>query len=146
MPNLTKRTNLIISASATPTTAEINAQFTAKTVSVEVESLATEESGRLANGLMNLGWILDRTRKVNVELKPDTPENLYAILNAVQGRVYYLTFWDPWTNAEMTRKMYTSNSDVEWYNGTLFSGKGLLQQARFSAIEMGGELNGVVIQ
>ena len=88
---------------------------------------------------------MDRTRKLNIELKPDTPENISTIFNKVQGKIYFLTFFDPWTCAEMTRRMYTSNSDVEWYNGVLMSSKGILQTARFSSIEMGGEINGTVV-
>jgi len=142
---LTKRTNLIISATSTPTSAEISAQFSPKAIQFSVDSLATEESGRTADGVMHIDWILDRTRKLEVELRPDTPDNLYAILNKVQGKIYYLTFFDPITNAEMTRKMYTSNESVNWYNGRIFSGLGLIQEAKFSCIEMGGEKNGVVI-
>ena len=42
----------------------------------------------------------------------------------------------------MTRYVYTSNGSSDWYSGVLYNG--LLQNASFNAIEVGGELNGVV--
>ena len=42
----------------------------------------------------------------------------------------------------MTRKVYTSTGSSDWYSGVLYNG--LLQNASFNAIELGGELNGVV--
>ena len=110
---LTNKAHVLISASATPTQAEIDAQFAPQTMRPSVGSLASDDSGRSDDGVMRIYWVLDRNRKLEIGLRPDTPENISIILNKVVGRTYWLTFWDTVTNTEMTRHMYTSNSSAD---------------------------------
>lgn len=88
---LTNKAHVLISASATPTQAEIDAQFAPQTMRPTFDSLASEDSGRADNGIMVIYWVLDRVRKWEIGLRPDTPENISKILNKVIGREYYLT-------------------------------------------------------
>ena len=89
---LTNKAHILISAAATPTNAEIAAQFAPSSMKPLVESLATEDSGRSDDGVMHIYWVLNRVRKLEIELRPNTPEEISKILNKVLGKEYYLTF------------------------------------------------------
>ena len=140
---LTNKAHILISANQTPTQSEIDSQFAPSSMKPSVESLATEDSGRSDDGVMHIDWVLDRVRKLEIELRPNTPEEISKTLNKVLGREYWLTFWDLATNTEITRHMYTSNGSADWYSGIVRNG--LLQNASFNAIELGGEKEGVVV-
>lgn len=115
-------------------------EFNPKSVNVTIESLADSDSGRTADGTMHINWILKRIRKLEIEMPVCSPSVASSILNLVQGREYWITFWDPLTNTEMTKKVYTSNSKANCYNGVLLT-NGLWQGVQFSAIELAGESN-----
>lgn len=89
---LENKGRIIISAAATPTQAEIDSQFAPQTMRPSVDSLATEDSGRSDDGIMHIYYVLDRIRKLEITLKPDTVENVSKILSKVVGRFYYITF------------------------------------------------------
>lgn len=89
---LENKGRIIISASATPTQAEIDSQFAPMSMKPSVDSLATEDSGRSDDGIMHIYYVLDRIRKLEITLRPDTTDKISAILNKVVGRFYYLTF------------------------------------------------------
>ena len=112
-------------------------EYVAKSIKVDLESLASEDSGRTDNGVMHINWILKKIRKVQIELPPSTPNVFAPLLNAVQGQVYLLTYFDPMDNSEKTINAYTSTSSSELYSGVLYNG--LWQGTQFNAIEVGGE-------
>ena len=141
--SLGNKGRVIISSTADPTQDSNAIEFAPQSMKPSIDSLATEDSGRSDDGVMRIIYVLDRIRKLEITLRPDTTENISAILNKVIGRSYYITFWDIATNSELTRKCYTSNGSADWYSGVLYNG--LLQNASFNAIELGGEKDGVVI-
>ena len=112
-------------------------EYVAKSIKVDLESLASEDSGRTDNGVMHINWILKKIRKVQIELPPSTPDVFAPLLNAVQGQIYLLTYFDPMDNSEKTINAYTSTSSSELYSGVLYNG--LWQGTQFNAIEVGGE-------
>lgn len=115
-----------------------NNEFAAKSIRVNFESLASDDSGRTADGVMHISWVLRKIRKVEIELPPTKDlDELSNLLSLVQGREYNLTYWDPLDNAEKTIKAYTSNSSADMYNGFLYNG--MWQGVSFNAIELGGE-------
>ena len=89
---LTNKAHILISAGSTPSPAEIAAQFAPQSLKVGYESLATEDSGRSDDGVMHITWVLDRVRKLEIGLKPDTPANISAIFNNVIGKKYWIYF------------------------------------------------------
>jgi len=89
---LTNKAHVLISQNATPTTQEIADQFAPQTMRPSIGSLASEDSGRSDDGVMRIYWVLARNRKLEIGLRPDTPENISKILNKVVGRTYWLTF------------------------------------------------------
>lgn len=144
MPNiLTNPADIIISATATPTAQEIAEAFSPKTLKPLIDSLATADSGRSDDGVMHIYWVLDRVRKLEITLPPGTISTVSSILNKVVGKSFWLTFTDPYTGTELTRKMYCSNASSDWYSGVMYNG--LLQDVSFNCIELGGELGGTVI-
>lgn len=114
-----------------------NVEFKAKSIKVNYESLASEDSGRTADGVFHVNWILNRIRKVEIEMPPCLGTEASTLLALVQGKIYELTYFDTLTNAEKTIQVYTSNSQGDLYSGVLYNG--LWQGVGFNAIEVSGE-------
>ena len=109
-------------------------EYKPKSLKVTYDSLATANSGRSDNGTMNITWVRTNIRKVEVIMPPMRMAQLAALLNAVSGKKYNMTFHDPRTNTEVTVQMYTSNASGECYSGVLYNG--LYQGVEFHAIEV----------
>lgn len=105
-------------------------------VTVQFDSLADENSGRTADGVMHINWIWRNIRKVNVSLPPLTTSELSNIFSQVQGKEYNLTYIDP-IKGKNTIHCYTSNVTADCKNGVLYNG--LWMGASFHAIELEGE-------
>ena len=115
-----------------------NNEFKAKSIQVSYESLASDDSGRTEDGTMHINWVYRKLRKVEIELPPTSDRTQLALLlSLVQGKEYYITYWDPLTNAERTSHVYTSNSQTDMYSGVLYGG--MWQGVKFNAIELAGE-------
>ena len=112
-------------------------EYLAKSIKVDLESLASEDSGRTDDGVMHINWVLKKIRKVFIEMPPSITADIAPLLSAVQGQTYSLTYFDPLANAEKTITAYTSTSSSELYSGILYNG--LWQGTQFNAIEVGGE-------
>ena len=112
-------------------------EYKAQSIKVNLESLASEDSGRTDDGVMHINWVLKKIRKVQIELPPSTADVFAPLLSAVQGQTYSLTYFDPLANAEKTITAYTSTSSSELYSGVLYNG--LWQGTQVNAIEVGGE-------
>lgn len=109
-------------------------EYSPKSLKVTYDSLATSNSGRSDNGTMNITWVRQNIRKVEVIMPPMKMADLAALLAAVSGQKYNMTFHDPRTNTEVTAQMYTSNATGECYSGVLHNG--LYQGVEFHAIEV----------
>ena len=112
-------------------------EYVAKSIKVDLESLASEDSGRTDDGVMHINWVLKKIRKVFIEMPPSTTADIAPLLAAVQGQTYSLTYFDPLDNAEKTITAYTSKGSSSLYSGVLYNG--LWQGTQFNAIEVGGE-------
>ena len=112
-------------------------EYVAKSIKVDLESLASEDSGRTDDGVMHINWVLKKIRKVFIEMPPSTTADIAPLLSAVQGQTYSLTYFDPLDNAEKTITAYTSKGSSSLYSGVLYNG--LWQGTQFNAIEVGGE-------
>ena len=112
-------------------------EYKAQSIKVNLESLASEDSGRTDDGVMHINWVLKKIRKVEIQVAPSITADIAPLLAAVQGQTYSLTYFDPLANAEKTITAYTSTSSSELYNGVLYNG--LWQGTSFNAIELGGE-------
>ena len=112
-------------------------EYLAKSIKVDLESLASEDSGRTDDGVMHINWVLKKIRKVQIELPPSTADVFAPLLAAVQGQTYSLTYFDPLANGEKTITAYTSKGSSSLYSGVLYNG--LWQGTQFNAIEVGGE-------
>ena len=109
-------------------------EYKPKSLKVTYDSLATSNSGRSDNGTMVINWVRTNIRKVEITMPPMKMAALSALLTAVSGKKYNMTFHDPRTNTEVTVQMYTSNAEGECYSGVLYNG--LYQGVQFSAIEV----------
>ena len=88
-------------------------EFSPKSMKIDYDSLASENSGRTLDGVMHIYWIFNRIRKVEIELKPATAEYVAQILSMVQGQKYNLKYWDVLENQEKEIYVYTSNSSAD---------------------------------
>ena len=112
-------------------------EYLAKSIKVDLESLASEDSGRTDDGVIHINWVLKKIRKVFIEMPPSITADIAPLLSAVQGQTYSLTYFDPLDNAEKTITAYTSKGSSSLYSGVLYNG--LWQGTQFNAIEVGGE-------
>ena len=112
-------------------------EYLAKSIKVDLESLASEDSGRTDDGVMHINWVLKKIRKVFIEMPTSITADIAPLLSAVQGQTYSLTYFDPLANAEKTITAYTSKGSSSLYSGVLYNG--LWQGTQFNAIEVGGE-------
>ena len=112
-------------------------EFKAQSIKVGYESLAGEDSGRTADGVMRINWVLNVIHKVEITLPPSTGTEVSKLLSLVQGREYTLTVYSPYADDIVDIQCYTSNSSTDCYSGVLYGG--LWQGASFNAIELGGE-------
>ena len=111
-----------------------NTEYSPKSLKVTYDSLATSKSGRSDNGTMNITWVRQNIRKLEITMPPMTLSDLSALLTAVSGQKYNITYHDPKSNTETTVYVYTSNSQGECYSGVLYGG--LYEGVQFSAIEV----------
>ena len=109
-------------------------EYSPKSLTITYDSLATANSGRSDNGTMVISWVRQNIRKLEITMPPMKPAALAALLAAVSGQKYNLTFHDVRTNTEVTVQMYTSTAKGECYSGVLYGG--LYQGVQFSAIEV----------
>ena len=112
-------------------------EYKAQSIKVNLESLASEDSGRTDDGVMHINWVLKKIRKVFIEMPPSITADIAPLLSAVQGQTYSLTYFDPLDNAEKTITAYTYKGSSSLYSGVLYNG--LWQGTQFNAIEVGGE-------
>lgn len=129
MANLTNRGCFIINNAS---------EFTPRSLKVNYESLATDDSGRTADGIMHVDYIFSRIRKLQIEMPPMTPQEVHRLLSLVQGQTYSIKYYDPLADAVKEIEVYTSGSSADCYSGVLNS-NGLWQGVSFNAIELGGE-------
>lgn len=115
-------------------------EFSPKSLNLKYESLASENSGRTQDGVMNIYWIFNKIRKLEIELAPCTSAEVARVFSLVQGQEYYITYWDVNEDQEKTIFVYTSNSSADCYSG--YVRHGLYQGAKFNAIEIAGENTG----
>ena len=115
-----------------------NTEFTPSSLKISYESIASEDSGRADSGYMDIQWVYNCVRKLEIQMPPMTPSEISALFALVQGRTYNITFWDIKTNTEMTKEVYTSTSSADCYSGVLYNG--LYTGVSFNAIERGGEV------
>ena len=97
--------------------------------------LASEDSGRPEDGVMHIGWIKSRLRKVKITLPPMSQSDVSAALDAVLGKKYYIEYIDPIDGLKQLY-VYTSAGSAELYNARIHGG--LWYNISFNAIEIGG--------
>jgi hypothetical protein len=114
-------------------------EFAPKSLTVNYESLSSDNSGRTLDGVMHIYWVFNRIRKLEIEMAPTTADKIAQLFSRVQGKTYDIKYWDILENAEKTITVYTSNSHADCYSGRVRDG--LYQGVKFNAIEIAGELD-----
>ncbi len=114
-------------------------QIAPKSLTINYESLASDNSGRTLDGVMHIYWVFNRIRKLEITLAPTTPDVIASVFSRVQGKEYNITYWDTLENKEKTIFVYTSNSHTDCYSGRIKNG--LYEGATWNAIEIAGELS-----
>lgn len=112
-------------------------EFSPKSLKVNYESLASEDSGRTDDGVMRIEWVKRCVRKLEIIMPPMTANEVSELLPLVQGKEYNITYFDPLTNSERTINVYTSNSSGDCFSGVLRGG--LYTNVGFNCIELAGE-------
>lgn len=110
-----------------------NTEYSPKSIKTSYDSLQSSDTGRTDDGVLHITWVRTKITKLEIEMPPMTPAEATALLTAVQGQEYSITYWDISTNTERTLSVYTSNSAGDCYSGIVKSG--LWQGISFNAIE-----------
>lgn len=113
-----------------------NIEYDVKSCKVEIAGLEADDSGRTDDGVYHYNYIYNRGRKITIQLVPTTQETVAALLNAVAGKTYNLTYYDP-IAGEKTIQAHTKSTSSSLYSGVLLNG--LWSGVSFKAEQIGGE-------
>lgn len=113
-----------------------NIEYDVKSCKVEIAGLEADDSGRTDDGVYHYNYIYNRGRKITIQLVPTTQETVAALLNAVAGKTYNLTYYDP-IAGEKTIQAHTKSTSGSLYSGVLLNG--LWSGVSFNAEQIGGE-------
>ena len=113
-----------------------NIEYDVKSCKVEIAGLEADDSGRTDDGVSHYNYIYNRGRKITIQLVPTTQETVAALLNAVAGKTYNLTYYDP-IAGEKTIQAHTKSTSGSLYSGVLLNG--LWSGVSFKAEQIGGE-------
>lgn len=113
-----------------------NIEYDVKSCKVEIVGLEADDSGRTDDGVYHYNYIYNRGRKITIQLVPTTQETVAALLNAVAGKTYNLTYYDP-IAGEKTIQAHTKSTSGSLYSGVLLNG--LWSGVSFKAEQTGGE-------
>ena len=113
-----------------------NIEYDVKSCKVEIAGLEADDSGRTDDGVYHYNYIYNRGRKITIQLVPTTQETVAALLNAVAGKTYNLTYYDP-IAGEKTIQAHTKSTSGSLYSGVLLNG--LWSGVSFKAEQIGGE-------
>lgn len=113
-----------------------NIEYDVKSCKVEIAGLEADDSGRTDDGVYHYNYIYNRGRKITIQLVPTTQETAAALLNAVAGKTYNLTYYDP-IAGEKTIQAHTKSTSGSLYSGVLLNG--LWSGVSFKAEQIGGE-------
>lgn len=113
-----------------------NIEYDVKSCKVEITGLEADDSGRTDDGVYHYNYIYNRGRKITIQLVPTTQETVAALLNAVAGKTYNLTYYDP-IAGEKTIQAHTKSTSGSLYSGVLLNG--LWSGVSFKAEQIGGE-------
>lgn len=113
-----------------------NIEYDVKSCKVEIAGLEADDSGRTDDGVYHYNYIYNRRRNITIQLVPTTQETVAALLNAVAGKTYNLTYYDP-IAGEKTIQAHTKSTSGSLYSGVLLNG--LWSGVSFKAEQIGGE-------
>lgn len=113
-----------------------NIEYDVKSCKVEIAGLEADDSGRTDDGVYHYNYIYNRGRKITIQLVPTTQATVAALLNAVAGKTYNLTYYDP-IAGEKTIQAHTKSTSGSLYSGVLLNG--LWSGVSFKAEQIGGE-------
>lgn len=83
-------------------------------------NVLVKDDGRNAMGTLTVN-ILSRKYKVNVVFRPTSDAEMAMILNAISAFKFNLTFWDPKTQATVTKTVYISTPSADMYSDAGFA-------------------------
>ena len=113
-----------------------NIEYDVKSCKVDIAGLEADDSGRTDDGVYHYNYIYNRGRNITIQLVPTTQETVAALLNAVAGKTYNLTYYDP-IAGEKTIQAHTKSTSGSLYSGVLLNG--LWSGVSFKAEQIGGE-------
>lgn len=113
-----------------------NIEYDVKSCKIEIAGLEADDSGRTDDGVYHYNYIYNRGRKITIQLVPTKQETVAALLNAVAGKTYNLTYYDP-IAGEKTIQAHTKSTSGSLYSGVLLNG--LWSGVSFKAEQIGGE-------
>lgn len=113
-----------------------NIEYDVKSCKVEIAGLEADDSGRTDDGVYHYNYIYNRGRNITIQLVPTKQETVAALLNAVAGKTYNLTYYDP-IAGEKTIQAHTKSTSGSLYSGVLLNG--LWSGVSFKAEQIGGE-------
>ena len=113
-----------------------NIEYDVKSCKVEIAGLEADDSGRTDDAVYHYNYIYNRGRNITIQRVPTTQETVAALLNAVAGKTYNLTYYDP-IAGEKTIQAHTKSTSGSLYSGVLLNG--LWSGVSFKAEQIGGE-------
>lgn len=113
-----------------------NTEYDVKSCKVSIAGLEADDSGMTDDGVYHYNYVYNRKRTITITLPTTMQEDVAAVLNAVAGKTYNLTYYDP-IAGEKTIQAHTKSTNSTLFNGVLLNG--LWSGVSFKAEEIGGE-------
>ena len=84
---------------------------------IDYDSLAGQDSGRLASGKMTVNWILRKIVKLTITLPPHLSNDIKysTILSLIQGQVFTVQYYDYLSHTTKSEQFYCSKTSAGYY-------------------------------
>lgn len=106
---------------------------------ITLNDLDSEETGRSIDGNLHRDVIGRNFRTIDIEWKHMTRGDLQSFLNAVSATDFPVTYYDPISDATITKTMYAGNRKVDMYNYVLDNGQPIWLNISVSLIQVNND-------
>lgn len=102
-------------------------------IKVQHTNLTGSETGRTEDGIMHIDWVRRDIRKVSLQYKAMSAQELDYLLDLMQGKEFTLTFRD--RGAIRTMQAYSGESSYTYYSANV-GGEDLYTDVSINAVEL----------
>ena len=104
-------------------------------IQIQHTNVAGSDSGRTEDGIMHIDWVRRDVRKVNLQWKAMTGNELSYLMGLMQGKEFTFTYFD--MGAVQSMSAYCGESSYSKYSDAIYAESGgLYMDVSINVIEM----------